>query len=151
MEAVGAAASIAGLLGLVGHTIDGLVKLRRFFHFAKDAPAKLKDLIEDITTLRGTLDHTERVLRELEDEYLYPTHLHGELLDELIATITLCERDVSAWDKVARSSNTGNWKGVKAFFRKAKLAANKDWFDELREKIAGHERRVSLSLSVLGR
>ncbi|KAB5566983.1 hypothetical protein GE09DRAFT_1219230 [Coniochaeta sp. 2T2.1] len=151
MEAVGAAASIAGLLGLVGQSIDGLVKLRRFFIFAKDAPAKLKELIEDIAALRDTLDQTQKVLKGLQDDYLYPTHLHRELLDELIASVTLCERDVTAWDKNARDSNTGTWKGVKAFFRKAKLAADKDWFDELREKIAGHQRRVSLSLSVLGR
>ncbi|KAB5584754.1 hypothetical protein GE09DRAFT_1227 [Coniochaeta sp. 2T2.1] len=151
MEAVGAAASIAGLLGLVGQSIDGLVKLRRFFVFARDAPAKLKELIDDIAALRETLDQTQKVLKGLQDDYLYPTHLHKELLDELIASITLCERDVSAWDKNARDSNNGTWKGVKAFFRKAKLAADKDWFDELKEKIAGHQRRVTLSLSVLGR
>lgn len=73
------------------------------------------------------------------------------LLDELLNDVEICEQDVREWAVVAQTLDPGSWNGLRAFFRRAKVAAGKDLFDEFRDKMSGHRQKISLSLSVLGR
>lgn len=151
MEAVGVAASIAGILSIAGHTIDGLVKLRQFFNSAKGAPKKVRKLLVDIGGLNSTLCQVQPVLDTIRDKHGHPHWNLTAIVDELLDDIKVCEEDVREWTAVAQGLDPGSWTGLKAFFRRAKVAAGKDLFDEFRDKISGHRQKVSLSLSILGR
>lgn len=151
MEAVGAAASIAGLLGLVGQSIDGLVKVRKFLNDATQARKKVKRLLSEIGVLNLTLSQVQLILmqiRETRREFLDDL---TATLDELAIHMTMCEMDAREWARVASGLDPSHWAGLKAFFRKVKIASSQDLFDEFHDKIAHHQRRISLSLSILGR
>jgi hypothetical protein len=69
----------------------------------------------------------------------------------LKAHMSSCAGDVTLWVAMARRADPGTEKGLKAFFRKVKIAADKSGFEELGKKISNHRERVGISLSVLGR
>ena len=151
MDAVSAAASVAGLLGLVGQCLDGILKLREFFESAKRAPKTIKALMEELAALDSILEQVRTLLRSLQDRHGDLVPAPSILLDELCGHIRACERDAGEWARVAQDLDPGSWKGLKAFFRKAKVAAGQNLFSEFQNKIGDHQRKIPLGLSVLGR
>lgn len=151
MEAIGAAASIASLLGLVGHSIDGLVKLRQFLDSTRHAKKKVKDLLQEISVLNSTLGQVQTMLRRIHDSPHEPARDLTAPLDELLNHIGLCKKDACEWATMAEGLDPGRWTGLKAFLRNIKVATRESLFGEFQNRISGHQRQISLSLSILGR
>ena len=151
MDAVGAAASVAGLLGLVGQCLDGILKLRQFFELTKRAPKMVKGLMEELVALDSILEQVRTLLKSIQDRHQNLVPAPSILLDELREHIRSCEQDARYWAGVAQDLNPGSWTGLRAFFRKAKIAAGQNLFSEFGNRIADHQRKISVGLSVLGR
>ena len=65
MEALGAASSIAGLLGLVGQSINGIIKLRGFVKNVKAAPKTISTFLRDVDSFQQSLSQTQNLLEQL--------------------------------------------------------------------------------------
>jgi hypothetical protein len=64
MEAVGGAASIAGLLSLVGQSIDGIPKLRGFVKDVKFATKAVNAFLRDVDSFQQRLSQTQQLLSQ---------------------------------------------------------------------------------------
>lgn len=152
MEVVGAAASVTGILGFAGQAIDGIIQLRAFFRDITLAPRRTEDLLKDMESLTDTLADIQRLVATLER---IPEDMlkSGAALNTAILKSHLkgCADDIATWVKVTENADPRSEKGLKAFFRKVKIATNKSGFEEFGKKLSSHQQRIGISLSVLGR
>ena len=58
-EAVGLAASVAGLVGLAGQVLQGGLFIQQFFEDIRDAPAKVLDLRDELELFAFVASDTE--------------------------------------------------------------------------------------------
>jgi predicted glycosyltransferase involved in capsule biosynthesis len=65
MEALGAAASIAGILSLAGQSINGIVKLRVFIKDTKSASKTVDSFLSDVDAFEGSLTQIQELLLRL--------------------------------------------------------------------------------------
>jgi hypothetical protein len=63
MEAVAAASSVIGILGVIGQSVSGLAKLQKFFDEYERAPHLVKKLKGDISGLETTLLEVQKVVQ----------------------------------------------------------------------------------------
>lgn len=93
--AVGVVASGAGLAGLTGQIVDGLVKVKRFYDEYKEAPDDMKDTIFEIENLLDTL-------REInEDQEQHPVQSSN-----LTRCLTSCEMATKKFSDLAQELDT---------------------------------------------
>lgn len=204
MEALGAASSIAGLLSLVGQSIDGILKLRGFVKDAKGASKTVATFLRDVDSFQQSLSQIQHLLQQLpkspdapiddarynscrpvlEDQTLdekekirnleqilssqvlpgaqqaavievirihnsLPPTIPKQTLDSLKWQLEECWDDIKEWMALAQRLDPGSATGVEAFFKKLRVAVNKDGFSEFHSQIARHQRGLGISLSVL--
>ena len=145
MEAVAAAASIAGIITLVLQSIDGLVKFKDLFDDASSASKIINRLLDDINSLIKVLEDVKDILEEFESQK------RGKNFASLDLKLADCSKDIQIWLATARLLRPSADHGSKAWFKKVRLAVNKDAVQSIRDEIARHRHIISLSLSVLGR
>ncbi|KAH8891264.1 hypothetical protein GQ53DRAFT_866126 [Thozetella sp. PMI_491] len=152
MEAVGVAASLVGIVAFVGQSIDGLGKLKAFFDDVKKAKKKISALLSDIDELQDMLLRVQR-LGEVFNQDAANSLPASSLPDfsALQMNVEACGEDILIWVKAAQELDLGSAIGLRAFFQRARVAAEKALFEEFGRKIASHRQRIGLSLSVLGR
>ncbi|KAI9872619.1 MAG: hypothetical protein M1830_001403, partial [Pleopsidium flavum] len=93
-EALGAAGSIAGLIGLAGQIAQGVLFLHGFFNDIRDAPDEIRDL-------RVELDQYQRLYEGLEklSQRFEPLGLTNNAFEDVEAALVPCK----AWtDKLVR-------------------------------------------------
>lgn len=146
MEAVAAAASIAGIITVVGQSIDGLIKFSDFFSDISSAPKTISRLLSDINSLIRTLEEIGNVLEQAQ------ARRRGRNLASLDIKLEDCARDVQLWLATARLLRPGGSdSGGKAWLRKFRLAVNNTAIQTIREEIGRHKQTLCLSLEVFGR
>ena len=146
MEAVAAAASIAGIITLVFQSIDGLVKFKELFDDAASASKVIGRLLDDINGLIQLLEDVQNVAEKLEAK-------KGEQQNFASLDLKLadCSKDIHVWLSTARILRPSAEHGGKAWWKKIRLAVNKDAIQTIRNEIGRHRQLISLSLSVFGR
>ena len=146
MEAVAAAASIAGIITLVFQSIDGLVKFKELFDDAASASKTIGRLLDDINGLIQLLEDVQNVAEKFEAK-------KGEQQNFASLDLKLadCSKDVHVWLSTARILRPSAEHGGKAWWKKIRLAVNKDAIQTIRNEIGRHRQLISLSLSVFGR
>ena len=145
MEAVAAAASIAGIITVVGQSIDGLIKFGDFFSDISSAHKAISRLLNDINELIRVLEDISQVLEQARARR---RHQNLALLDIKLAD---CAKDVQIWLATARLLRPGSDSGGRALLRKFKIAVNNTAIQTIRDEIAKHKQTLSLSLAVFGR
>jgi len=146
MEALGAAASIAGVLSLAGQTVDGILKLQNFFKDVSSASRTIERFLHDISLLIKTIEDVRSLLSCASDAL-------GTDLKIVALEIQLqdCSKDVYEWLRLAKDHHPGLSTGTKAGFKKFWVAANKAGVSGLEQEIRRHRHSLVASLSVLGR
>ena len=146
MEAVAAAASIAGIITLVFQSIDGLVKFKELFDDAASASKTIDRLLDDINGLIQLLEDVQNVAEKLEAK-------KGEQQNFASLDLKLadCSKDIHVWLSTARILRPSAEHGGRAWWKKIRLAVNKDAIQTIRNEIGRHRQLISLSLSVFGR
>ena len=145
MEAVAAAASIAGIVTLVFHSIDGLIKFKDLFADVSSASRTITRLLKDIDSLIQTLENVRDVLEQFEAQ---KKEKNFASLDLKVAD---CSRDVHVWIATARIIRPADEHGGKAWLKRFRLVVNSNAIETIREEIGRHRQALCLSLAVLGR
>ena len=145
MEAVAAAASIAGIITVVGQSIDGLIRFSDFFSDVSSAFKTISRLLNDINSL----------IRVLEDIRVVLEQARARQKDQNLASLDIkledCAKDVQIWLATARLLRPGSDSGGKAWLKKFRLAVNSTAIQTIREEIGRHKQTLCLSLEVFGR
>ena len=145
MEAVAAAASIAGIITVVGQSIDGLIKFSDFFSDIASASKTISRLLNDINSLIQVLEDIGNVLEQAQAR---PRNQNFASLDIKLED---CAKDVQIWLATAKLLRPGSDSGGKAWLKKFRLAVNNTAIQTIREEIGRHRQTLCLSLAVFGR
>ena len=145
MEAVAAAASIAGIITVVGQSIDGLIRFSDFFSDVSSASKTISRLLNDINSLIRVLEDIRDVLEQAR------ARQRDQNLASLDIKLEDCAKDVQIWLATARLLRPGSDSGGKAWLKKFRLAVNSTAIQTIREEIGRHKQTLCLSLEVFGR
>ena len=95
MEIVAGVASVGGvirILGLVGHTVHGILKLKEFVHGISTASKTVKSFIEAIDSLDSTLTAISDLLKRAPEEWLVDTEARNTNI--LTSQVKKCQDDI---------------------------------------------------------
>lgn len=145
MEAIAAAASIAGIITLAAQAIDGLQKLHSFFADISTASKTVSRLLSDINSLITVLHDIDGVLHQVERQR------ENQNFAQLDIKVDDCSKDVKSWLEIAKDLRSGGEKGGRAWVRRARLAVKAEVVSRIREEIGRHRQALCLSLAVFGR
>lgn len=152
MEVVGGIASVAGAVGIlaiVGQSIDGILKLKRFFHEIQAAPKTVSNFLGDLESLQGTLVAIRGLIEKIPEEWLVDDK--EITVDVLASQAEKCRDDIKVWENDAARLNVRSGKALEAFFKKLRVAGDASTFSEFHRKVASHQQGIQISLDVLGR
>ncbi|KAL9116767.1 MAG: hypothetical protein Q9187_006702 [Circinaria calcarea] len=149
MEGIAAASSIVAILTLVGHSIQGLVKLQDFFEDVSSASRTIERFLFDLNSLL-------HILHEVEN--LFVTISTFKMPDGLDTNIALLQgqldntnKDISKWLQKVRSLRPASDKGQVAWLKKSLVAFSKGSIKGIREEIRGDKQSIEVNLTILGR
>ncbi|KXH38446.1 hypothetical protein CNYM01_09582 [Colletotrichum nymphaeae SA-01] len=104
MEAVSAAASIAGLLSVAGHVVNGLIKLNGFVQAAKEMDIRTESLNTKVGLLSETLEEIKALLQAYEKNLASIIETSWELnIATLRSHLVRCGKDLDEWSKSHKS------------------------------------------------
>ena len=145
MEAIAAAASIAGIITLAAQAIEGLQTLHSFFAEISTVSKTVSRLLSDINSLITVLHNIDGVLHQVERQR------KNQNFAQLDIKVEDCSKDVKLWLETAKELRLGGEKGGRAWVRRAKLAVKGEIVGRIREEIGRHRQALCLSLAVFGR
>ena len=145
MEAVAAVASIAGIITLVGQSIDGLIRFREFFSDISSASKTVSRLLADVNSLIQILRNVGDVLHRVE------ARRNDQNFASLDIKLEDCTKDVKIWLETAKALRPGSETGGRALMKKFRLAVKNEAVVKIREEIGRHRQALCLSLAVFGR
>ena len=149
MDVVSAVSSVAGILSVVGQSIDGIIKLINFFSDVISASRTIECFLRDIKSLLLALNDVEDLLSQLYTSILsgHPqtnvTSLQIELED--------CYKDVCQWLKIASNLRPSSSVGAKAWFKKFWISVKQDSVKDIQSEIGRHKQAIQLNLAIIGR
>ena len=145
MEVVAAVASVAGILSLLGETLDGTRKLGDFFSEFSSASTTITKIVRDIRSLDQVISEIAELVGKLPPES--KSTLQGSLHPQLQGYM----KDVSRWLETAQDLLPASESGMKLWMKKLRIAVNIKCVNEIKGEMGKYKQDFSLSLSVLGR
>ncbi|KAL8675711.1 MAG: hypothetical protein Q9224_007402, partial [Gallowayella concinna] len=144
MEAIAAAASVAGLLALVGQSIAGVRKLSDFYLDVSTASKTAHHLLRDVNALLKVLYDIQELAEGIPDGFddLQIALLRIQLED--------CSNHVQRWILEAVENYPTSTSGTKAYLRKIKIGMNMKKIEGIRQEMEWDRQALTLSLAVLG-
>ena len=122
MEVVSGIASVAGtvaILGLVGQSVDGVLKLKKIVGLIRDADRAVKNFVGDLDSLNGTLVSIKELIEKIPDEWLAGEDAVS--VDVLASQMEKCRDDIKVWEKDAAKLNTNHRNPSTPFLRSFEL------------------------------
>lgn len=148
MDPLSVTASILGILGFVGQSINGINTLASLVKQAGNADSTVDNFLREIDGFHQCLLRVEELLHEFESGS--SSSVHGEVVVTLVDQAQACSRDVALWSTLAKDLlPRGQPKSLKAFFAKLKVLRNRDGIVEFRRQLAYHQSALTLSCSTL--
>ena len=150
MEALAATSSIAAILGLVGHSIEGIVKLRSLFADVASASQTISRFLNDLNVLLQNLHEIENIIAKIRET---ETPSGSLMVDVASLNVQLedCNKDIFIWLQTARDLRPAGDGGRRAWFKKFWISINQASVKHIREEAARHSHALELSLAILGR
>ena len=145
MEAVAAASSVAGILSLLGQSIDGVSKLRGFLLSVSNSSRHVSLFLYDINCLLEALHAAKQIVDKLPEDF------KDSQISALQIQLDFCTKDVLRLLEGASSLRPASEVGAKAWLKSFWNAVNKDVLRTAREELERHRQAIELSLTVLGR
>lgn len=139
-EAVGLAASLAGLASLAIQLTDGVVKLQSFLRDVKDAPQGLTRTIEELGALSSQLRHITEFQRQRLEANAANATIAAECLKRCLE---ICQNAVARISNVVIKLDKGIRQKVR--FGKFRAALNKTHMKELHLEL--NDAKLSLILA----
>ncbi|KAK1473918.1 hypothetical protein CCUS01_05508 [Colletotrichum cuscutae] len=148
MEAVSAAASVAGLLSVAGHVLNGLVKLNAFIQDLKEADARAQRLTAEAHLLSQTLIDFKSLLNKLDEKALNGSRL---LWVQQFATFSSrledCVRDLDTWTESYRPEDGPSSKRQKIIEGISNKRSRE--ISEMESKLARHRSQIVLDMNTI--
>ncbi|KAK1475350.1 hypothetical protein CABS01_03627 [Colletotrichum abscissum] len=148
MEAVSAAASIAGLLSVAGHVVNGLIKLNGFVQAAKDMDIRTESLNAKVGLLSETLEDIKALLQAYEKNLASIIETSWEPnISTLRSHLVRCGKDLDEWSKSYKSVGKSTSKRRKFLdnIQNKRLRGISD----MEIKLTAHRSQLIFDLSVL--
>ncbi|KAK0513904.1 hypothetical protein JMJ35_003626 [Cladonia borealis] len=145
MEVISAVSGIAGILNLLGQTIQSTQKLKGFFTDVTSASESVKLLLSDIDFLLTTSHHVSNLVDAL------PPEFEDSQIVTLRSKLESYSEDSSRWIKTAGKLRPASDIGARMWFKKFRVAVNMKSVTDLRNVLDTHKQNINLSLNLLGR
>lgn len=145
MEVVAAIASVAGILSLLGESLDGTRKLRDFFSDFSSASTTIAKILHDIQSLDRAISNIKNLVKKL------PLDFKGTLHGSLQVQLEDYMKDVCRWLNTAKMLSPASATGMKLWLKKLRIAVNIKSVNEIKLELGRHQQAFNLSLSILGR
>ena len=147
MEVVAAVASVAGILSLLGESLDGTKKLRWFFSDMKSAPIIISDCLNDIDSLLTTIHFIREVITRL------PLDVKDDPIARLQTQLKEYVTNIPRWLKTLRTHHPASDSGLNSWVwvKKVWVALDINSVKEIRTELCRHKQDLVLNLSILGR
>lgn len=146
LEALGAAASVAGILSLAGESIKAVFTLYRFYEDVDQASDTVRRFMRDINSLIQVLENVQHLLRKIDEK-----DTTKYILASLQIELDDCNKDVYAWLALAREMNPGTSTGTKKTLKKFMAAIRKSSLSDIGDQMVAHRSNINTALNVLGR
>ncbi|KZL80000.1 hypothetical protein CI238_07291 [Colletotrichum incanum] len=148
MEAVSAAASIAGLLSVTGHVINGIVKLNDFIQTAQELEIRTESVSTKVELLSGTLAELEAMLQNLEKTPATRNRFSWESnITTLRSHLVRCGKDIDEWirSSTAAKNSTSKRRRFLDIIQNKRLRGVAD----MESKLIHHRSQLILDISTL--
>ena len=145
MEIIAAAASIAGILTLVGQSINGIQRLREFFIHVRSASKLVDKFVNHLNSLLHVLEEVEHLLSSI------PSRTLDFNVSPLHQQVRECSSDVFSWIDIAIFLRPPAGKRGRFWFKSFWVAVNKTCVKDISEEIDGHRQALTVGLAILGR
>ena len=149
MDIVAVAASIAGILGLVGQSINGIIQLKGFFSDVASASRTIERFLRDINSLLHVLHDVDRLFSQLSASEFSGTARANSA--SLLVELEDCHNDVFEWLKLARDLRPASNRGRKSWFKRFWIGVNQASLKNIRMELERHRQAIQLNLAVIGR
>ncbi|OHE92842.1 hypothetical protein CORC01_11848 [Colletotrichum orchidophilum] len=148
MEAVSAAASVAGLLSVAGHVLSGLVKLNAFIQDVKEADARAQRLTTEAGLLSKTLIDFQSLLNTLDEKALDENRPFWVQHFALFCSrLEDCAQDLDAWTKSHRPGDVQSSKRRKIIDGIQNKRSQE--LSEMESKLARHRSQIVLDMNTI--
>jgi hypothetical protein len=149
MEAVGAIASIAGILSLTGQAMNGIIILRGFFQSCSSESRSIERFLKRLNELIQILEHASDLIAKLRAA---PSKIVPEsILASLQIQLDDCNKDVYGWLATAKTCLPASNTGTKAAFKKFLVALERQRITDIYVEISAYKENIMTKLSVIGR
>ncbi|MCJ1286620.1 hypothetical protein MMC26_005966 [Xylographa opegraphella] len=149
MDVISVASSIAGILSIVGQSIDGIAKLKQLFSDISIASKTIDSFLRDINSLLHMLNDVEAILSQI-DKRKYSGAI-GVSTASLQVELEDCLKDVFIWLRVADGLRPPSDLGARVWFKKLWVAINQNSVKGIREDIGRHKLALQVNLALVGR
>ncbi|KAK1847598.1 hypothetical protein CCHR01_09750 [Colletotrichum chrysophilum] len=150
MEAISVAASIAGLVGIAGQAISGVIKLDGFIQDVKELDGRTESLTKEARSLAITLNHVKSLLESLGGA---PAQSDTSPWNAKVAELSLhlkdCHNDLVEWTSPAdaRPRHSSKRQRIIDAIRNRRLRE----ISGIESKIERHRSQLSVDLGALTR
>ncbi|PGH03220.1 hypothetical protein AJ79_07415 [Helicocarpus griseus UAMH5409] len=144
MEAVSAAAAIAGLATLAGQSSKLIIQLVALCHDCSHIFGDVETLCENLRSLQITIKDVENNTAELE-EFLPDAK---DQVQRLRGELVRCVSDLSKWLAEAEKLADDSRRGLQRWTRKLKGALKKNRIQQINDDVASHRDQIGLMMSV---
>ncbi|KAK0372455.1 hypothetical protein CLIM01_10197 [Colletotrichum limetticola] len=148
MEAVSAAASVAGLLSVAGHVINGLVKLNAFIQDLKEADARAQRLTLEAQLLSQTIIDFKSLLNTLDEKALDESQVFWvQHFATFSSRLEDCVQDLNTWTEFYRPGDGSSSKRQKIIEGISNKRSRE--ISEMESKLARHRSQIVLNMSTI--
>ena len=141
--------SIVGLLGVVGHAIQGILELKKFAHSVSTASKTVESFLGAIECLKGALTAISDFLKRAPEEWLLGAEAQN--VNSLALQVNKCRADIVEWVKEVPVHDANFSKSKKSFFRKLRVASDEHVYSKFHQNVSLHFQGMQMSLNLLGR
>ena len=145
MEVVAAISSVAGILSLLGETLDKTRKLRDFFLDVSSASITVSNFLSTINWLLHVIDSIKRLVEKL------PRNFCGFEVVDLEIQLEDYTEDVLRWLKSAKALRLTLTSGLKMWLERTRIGINIKTVEGMRKEADRHIQAFNLQLSLIGR
>lgn len=142
---IGEAASIAGLFGLAGQTVQAASTLYRFVQAYKNVSIEIASTTEEIVRLENVLCHAQKLAADTP----VSTLLSPDIVAALEKDIGLCRSDLQKWNEEVESLKHTQISHPRKVLNKLKIASDKGFFLLIRAGISKHLKAITAILGLL--
>lgn len=151
MEVVGGVGSVVGILAFTGQALKGLIALKQILRDVAGAKVTVQQVLEAMTLLEATIVEVEQVIKMIDT--VSNTNVATVILETsaLDLQVRACQKEIKEWVILARKLDPTLKKGFRAFLKRLKVVSGEKDLKGFAERIASHQQRIGISISLLGR